>query len=97
MDLSKTGRLIAYLRREKGLTQKEVAEKLGICPKTVSKWETGHGFPDISLITGLSKIFEVDISKLLEGEMPPIKPGAQNIKRTKSSFYQILVLRDTNF
>ena len=83
MDLSKTGRLIAYLRREKGLTQKEVAEKLGICPKTVSKWETGHGFPDISLITGLSKIFEVDISKLLEGEMPPIKPGAQNIKRTK--------------
>jgi len=83
MDLIKTGRLIADLRREKGLTQKEVAEQLGICAKTVSKWETGHGFPDISLITGLSKIFQIDISKLLEGEMPQTKIGAQNIKRTK--------------
>ena len=54
MDLSKTGKLISELRKEKGLTQKAVAEKLGVCPKTVSKWETGHGFPDISLISELS-------------------------------------------
>ena len=40
MDLSKTGRLIAKLRQEKGLTQKDIAEKLGICAKTVTKWET---------------------------------------------------------
>lgn len=83
MDLSKTGNLIAQLRREKALTQKDVAKRLGICSKTVSKWETGHGFPDISLISQLSKIFEVDISKLLEGELPQIKTEAVNVKRTK--------------
>ena len=83
MDLSKTGKLIAGLRQEKGYTQKEIAEKLGISPKTVSKWETGHGFPDICLVTGLSEIFQVDISKLLEGEMPKTKQEACNVKRTK--------------
>ena len=83
MDLIKTGKLIAELRREKGFTQKEVAQKLGICAKTVSKWETGHGFPDVSLISGLSEIFQIDISKLLAGEMPQIKPEVGNVKRTK--------------
>ena len=83
MDLSKTGKLIKELRREKGLIQKELAHKLGICPKTVSKWETGHGFPDVSIISDLSKILGVDISKLLEGKMPEIKPDAGNVKNTK--------------
>ncbi len=83
MDLSKTGKLIARLRSEKDLTQKQVADRLGICPKTVSKWETGKGFPDVSLISGLSEIFGVDISKLLDGEMPKIKAEAGNVKKTK--------------
>lgn len=83
MDLSKTGKLISELRKEKCLTQKDVAESLGISPKTVSKWETGHGFPDVSLIAELSKLFQVDISKLLQGEMPKIKPEVGNVKRTK--------------
>lgn len=83
MDLLKTGRLIAELRKEKGLTQKDIAQRLGICAKTVSKWETGHGFPDVSLIGELSKIFQIDVSKLLEGEMPEIKPEIGNVKRTK--------------
>ena len=83
MNLSKTGRLIAELRKEKGFTQKEIGERLGICAKTVSKWETGRGFPDVSLVAELSKIFQVDISKLIEGEMPKIKPEVGNVKRTK--------------
>lgn len=83
MDLLKTGKLIRELRREKGLTQRDVAESLGISPKTVSKWETGNGFPDVSLICELSGIFGVDISKLLEGELPQIKQEAGNVKRTK--------------
>ena len=49
------------LRQEKGLTQKGITDVLGISPKTVSKWETGHGFPDVSLISELSKIFSIDI------------------------------------
>lgn len=83
MDLTKTGKLISQLRREKGLTQKAVAEKLGICAKTVSKWETGHGFPDMSLVTELSKIFQIDISKLILGEMPEPKCEVGNVKKTK--------------
>ena len=83
MDLSKTGRLIFELRKEKGLTQKDIAEKLGILPQTVSKWETGHGFPDVGCISELSKIFQVDIAKLLEGELPLAKKEAGNVKRTK--------------
>ena len=83
MDLSKTGKLIAELRREKGLTQKDIAEKLGICAKTVSKWETGHGFPDVSFILELSKILGIDISKLIEGEMPKVIREVGNVKRTK--------------
>ena len=83
MDLSKTGKLISELRREKGFTQKQVAESLGICAKTISKWETGHGFPDVSLITKLSNLFQVDISKLLDGEMPEVLQETGNVKRTK--------------
>lgn len=83
MDLLKTGGLIAELRHEKGFTQKELADKLGVCAKTVSKWETGHGFPDISLISQLSQIFGVDISKLLEGQMPKITKEVGNVKRIK--------------
>ncbi len=83
MDLSKTGKLIAELRKEKGLTQKCVAEKLGVSAKAVSKWETGHGFPDVSIIAELSRLFGIDISKLLDGEMPKIKPEVGNMKRTR--------------
>lgn len=83
MDLSKTGNLIAELRREKGLTQRALAGKMGICAQTVSKWETGHGFPDVSLVSRLSEVFGVDISKLLEGEMPKIRPEVGNVKRTR--------------
>lgn len=83
MNLTKTGNLIRKLRCEKGLTQKNVAEKLGICDKTVSKWERGHGFPDVSLILKLSEIFEIDIAKLLDGEIPQKKLQSGNVKRTK--------------
>lgn len=83
MDLQKTGHLIAGLRLEKRMTQREVAERMGICAKTVSKWERGHGFPDISLITELSEIFQVDIKQLIEGQLPIQKPEVGNVKKTK--------------
>lgn len=83
MDLSKTGKLISFLRKEKGFTQKELAEKIGICSKTVSKWETGNGFPDISLLCKLAEIFTVDIGKLIEGEIPETKIKSENVARTK--------------
>lgn len=83
MDLLKTGNLIKNLRCEAGLTQKALAEKLGISPKTVSKWETGKGFCDVSLLAELSKIFSVDINKLIKGEMPLAKKELSNVKKTR--------------
>ncbi len=83
MDLQKTGNLIKKLRLEQKLTQQEVAKQLGICAKTVSKWETGRGFPDVSLLSSLSLIFGVDVKKLLAGELPQAKTEAKNVKKTK--------------
>lgn len=71
MDLSKTGIAIKKLRTAKGMTQKELAEKLGIEPKTVSKWETGNGFPDVSLVTALCEALSVTEKALFSGETAP--------------------------
>lgn len=69
MDLSENGRLLRKLRKAKGMTQKQVAEKLCVLPKTVSKWETGHGFPDTSLLAELAEVLGASIDTLLSGDM----------------------------
>ena len=51
MNLNDSGSLIRGLRKAKGITQKDIADMLGIQPKTFSKWETGNGFPDVSYIS----------------------------------------------
>ena len=70
------GKRIADLRREKGLKQDELAEKLGISPQAVSKWENDQTCPDISLLPSLAKILGVSIDELLSGkkeEAPEVK------------------------
>ena len=59
MNLNDSGSLIRGLRKAKGITQKDIADILGIQPKTVSKWETGNGFPDVSYISELADILGV--------------------------------------
>ena len=71
MDYEKLGQLILQLRKEKGLTQQEIAAHLNISNKTVSKWECGKGAPDVSLWEGLSAILGADVLKLLHGELNP--------------------------
>ena len=68
MNTEKIGSLIAKLRKEKGLTQKELADQLHITDRAVSKWERGVGCPDISLLDDLANILGVSISSLLNGE-----------------------------
>ena len=68
MDQVKTGAFIAELRKEKGLTQKEVAEKLGVADKTISKWETGRGLPEVSLMMPLCEVLGITVNELLSGE-----------------------------
>ena len=68
MDLQKTGRFIASLRKEHGWTQKDLAERVGVTDKAVSRWETGRGFPDVSCLIALADALEVPISELVRGE-----------------------------
>ncbi len=68
MNQELTGRFIAQLRKEKNMTQKELADKLGISDKTVSKWETGNGMPDVSLLQPLCEELSVNLNELLSGE-----------------------------
>ncbi|MBQ9930931.1 MAG: helix-turn-helix domain-containing protein [Firmicutes bacterium] len=83
MDPVKTGALIKSLRVEKGLTQNQLADLLGVSHKAVSKWETGKGFPDLSLLPALSAHFGVDLEKLLCGELDSGNPTGGNMKKTK--------------
>ena len=83
MDLNKNGRLLYNLRKKKGMTQKEVADILGILPKTVSKWETGHGFPDVATISKLAEVLGVSEKTILSGNLDVNREDAGNMKRTK--------------
>ena len=68
MDQKQIGTFIAMLRREKGMTQAELGERLGVTNKTVSRWENGNYMPDISTMLCLCKEFEININELLSGQ-----------------------------
>ena len=68
MDQKKTGSLLQSLRKEKGLTQQELAEKFSVSSRTVSRWETGSNMPDISLLTEIADFYDVDVREIIEGE-----------------------------
>lgn len=70
MDAKLTGKIISRERKAKGFNQIELAEKLSVSNRTVSKWETGEGFPDITLLPKISAVLEISIDELLTGEKP---------------------------
>ncbi len=80
-----TGAVIRKLRENKKLTQEELAEKIYVSSKTVSKWETGQGFPDISLLEPLAKALDISVIELLSGE--DIRNSNQSSNIGKSKFY----------
>lgn len=69
MDQSKIGKFISQLRKEKSMTQQQLADKLGISDKTVSKWETGKGLPEVSLMIPLCNELGISVNELLSGEL----------------------------
>ena len=68
MDNVKTGKFIAECRREMGLTQQQLADKLNLSNKTISKWESGAGSPDISNLAEVAKVLGITVDELLNGE-----------------------------
>ena len=83
MNTYVTGAVIKRLREMKNLTQIELAEKIGVSSKAVSKWETGKGLPDISLIEPLSTALGVSVMELMSGDTVINKNISSNVLRSK--------------
>ena len=86
MDLAKIGKFIQDLRKAKKLTQVELALKIGVSEKTISKWECGKGFPDTTLMLPLCKELGITANELLSGKLLP------NEKEYKAASEENLVL-----
>ena len=71
MDNQKLGIFITELRKEKGLTQAQLAQKLNVTDKAVSKWERGVGFPDIKLLEPLADVLDISLLELMKSERLP--------------------------
>ena len=81
MDQEKIGNLLKKIRKENNLTQEKFAEKLGVTPQAVSKWELGKNIPDISVLKEIKKIYNIDLDSILDGE---------NNKRSNKKLYMIM-------
>lgn len=102
MDNNNFGKFIVELRKEKGLTQQQLAEKLYITDKAVSKWERGLSFPDITILKSLAEILDVDVSELLNCKkgsnenidiQKAIDEAVKNIDKVrKSKFIKIFLI-----
>ena len=85
MDRYVTGAVIRRLRESKKLTQEELADKLFVTSKAVSKWETSQGFPDISLLEPLAKALDISVIELLSGE--DVKNSNRSFNMLRGKFY----------
>ena len=81
MDQVKIGKFIAECRKNKKLTQVDLAEKLNITDRAVSKWETGRSLPDASLILDLCKELGINVNELLSGEMIEMNNYNENVEK----------------
>ena len=68
MDQMKIGAYLKELRKEKNLTQEQIAEKFGVSQRSVSRWENGYTMPDISVLIELADYYDVDLREILNGE-----------------------------
>lgn len=83
MDQIRTGSLIRQLRTERGLTQKQLAERINVSDKAVSKWERGNGCPDVSLLTALAEVLDTDIQALLSGSIEKNESEKGDMKKLR--------------
>ena len=81
MDQIKIGVFLKELRKEKGLTQEQLAEVLNVSSRTVSRWETGSNMPDISILVEIADYYDLDVREILNGERSNALPaGSSSIK-----------------
>lgn len=92
MDYKKIGLFLAQERKAKKFTQAEVAEKLYVSEKTISKWENGRGLPDTSLLISLCTLYDISINELLSGE----RLNEQNYRKKAENNMETLLLQRKN-
>jgi len=68
MNQPKIGKFLKHLRKDKGLTQEQLAEQFNISSRTVSRWETGSNMPDVNMLIELADFYDVDIREIIDGE-----------------------------
>ena len=85
-----TGKFIALKRKQKNLTQEQLAEKLGVSNKTISKWETGKSLPDIVSILNLSDLYQISLDELLKGDTKMKEKIEKDVKVAKDNKRLIL-------
>ena len=73
MDTNNVGEFIQLSRKAKGFTQKELAEKINVSDKTISKWENGNSLPDTAMLSSLCRVLDISVNELLSGEKLPPK------------------------
>ena len=71
MKTNNVGGFIQQLRKDKGMTQKELAEIIGMSDKTISKWESGNSLPDTSVLVSLCEVLDISVNELLSCEKIP--------------------------
>lgn len=91
MNIEKIGSFLAKLRDEKKLKQIDVANMLGISPKTISKWENGNGLPDISLLNDLANLYDIEIEEILNGEKNTKKRKIEKRNKNINLIFKILL------
>lgn len=106
MNQITTGKFIAQKRKEKNYTQEQLAQKLGVSNKTISKWKTGKCMPDYSIIKSLCDELEITVAELMNGEAADIKNSrtydeeqimdllrrTQELEKQKNLLYGILLI-----
>lgn len=93
MNQEKIGKFIAKCRKNKNITQEELAEKLGISDRAISKWERGLNLPDASLMLDLCKILDINVNELLTGEIINDK---NYMKKAEENFIKLRELEERN-
>ena len=88
MDQIKIGGFLKDLRKEKGITQEQLAEKLGVSGRTISRWETGNNMPDISLLVEIAEYFDVSIPEIIKGKRKSedMKEETKEVAETMSDY-----------
>ncbi|MBQ3256300.1 MAG: helix-turn-helix transcriptional regulator [Oscillospiraceae bacterium] len=86
IDKVKFGAFVAALRKERGLTQRELAERLCISDKAVSKWETGNSIPDVTMLIPLAELLGVTVTELLECKRMEVEPPVEAVVKKAVSY-----------